>query len=828
MARRAQFWIGTTALVLGAVVLWMWVRGGEGPVGSPGGSSTVVAGAESRPVEPSPPPEDAPHPASTGPADIAEGAPLGHARESARNLRVAGRVIDAAGAPLAGVRVRAAPMVQGGRNGEEEIRTAFTDGEGKFRFDGLGADPLILVARADGRRGEIVRDVRPGAENFEIVLDAQTGVAGRVLDAETGAAVHRFRVRALGMPGSRFRPPLSFEADDGAFAISDLGEGQWKLTVDAADYLPTTSEPLALEESGMRGGLEIRLHRALAVRGTVVDGDSGAPVAGATVRHFLPDNPYAWAESARTDSNGAFAVDGASPGTRLHVRHADYADATTEPVGTAGEWTVSGVVIRLARGGGVEGHAFREDGSPLAGGSAMASPLNPPPHEFTDFLKESRADSSGHFQILGLAPGVYEVEISPPRASGEDEGLRARHTLRADAIVEAGKVTRVEFAPRGAAGCMVRGRVLRGGEAGVPGALVYVFSDGTSKPSSAQGIVRPLRDTTAKDGSYEIRNVPPGEATIQVAKGDSGVTEVGSWRIRVPEMGELVFDARLAGAEIRGRVVRASDHGPLARIYVGVRREEPSPLSTVAGIGAFTDEDGSFRVLGLDPGTYRVWAEYFVLGEEDPLFESLAPQVRGPIRLEANDIVTIDFALETGGVARVKVIGPAGELLPGEQVLMIPTPGEGAIGSKKQVLTDGTGVAHVKGLAPGRYYALLHRPEELSLRSEARVVRAGEETEFLLEVKESGQVRVWLRVLGPGDALIEGARVVFRRGDRAGEWKAAPVPGEEGVWITFLPPGEYTVDVWSEGFTPKSATILVSPKSPVEISVRLEREPAPR
>ncbi|HKB15080.1 MAG TPA: carboxypeptidase-like regulatory domain-containing protein, partial [Planctomycetota bacterium] len=366
-------------------------------------------------------------------------------RGAAELHHVAGRVVDWDGAPLPGVRVRAAPIEA---SGDEEPASALSGAEGAFRLEGLGAGLLVLTAKKEGLRTVVLRDVRAGREDLVIVLRAPTGVEGRVLDAETGAPVPRFRVdvfREGWADRASMRMPFSsrsFESEDGSFGFTDVDEPRFELEVSAPGHLPERAGPFELSPSEMLRGTEVRLRPGMIVRGTVVDGETGAPVASARVYHQRMDDPYRDGSST-TGEDGGFEVTCDSPGVRLRVRHDSYVDAATEPLGRKGERSVEGLVIRLQRGGALDGYVPRRDGTPMASGMAYASPTGAWSGEFlVRYPKFTRTDGAGYFRIEGLAPGSHTVEVTLTQSAVQENDEPRRRTLRTEAEVEAGRTTR--------------------------------------------------------------------------------------------------------------------------------------------------------------------------------------------------------------------------------------------------------------------------------------------------------------------------------------------------------------------------------------------------
>ncbi len=201
--------------------------------------------------------------------------------EPAGTQRVAGRVVDARGAPVIGAQVSI--LVEGpgfrGRAGAG-MRSA---ADGTFLLTRLGPGEVSLAADAPGYQDGPVVKVVPGQEAV-ITLNAFEGrVTGRVTDAQTGAPLLSFVValrRANQSLQSTTEQSRAFIDPDGRYQLTQVKPGE-ALVVIAADGYAPTEVTVTLDAGTTRADAALR--RGGALSGVVLDSKSHAPLAGAHV-----------------------------------------------------------------------------------------------------------------------------------------------------------------------------------------------------------------------------------------------------------------------------------------------------------------------------------------------------------------------------------------------------------------------------------------------------------------------------------------------------------------------------------------------------------------
>lgn len=181
----------------------------------------------------------------------------------ARGTAVAGRIVDGAGAPLAGVYVQAFGSAMRSRAVRHDCVPGVTDAAGRFRVAGL--DPAmdhVLVVREDGRAMLVYTlpraDERGAAVVGDLVLPPARCVRGTVTDRD-GRPVANTRVTLVGYNADRdalvarsdpaVTPDWRFFAHYvaarrsrtdhlGRFAFGDVPAGTFEVRAHGADWLP--------------------------------------------------------------------------------------------------------------------------------------------------------------------------------------------------------------------------------------------------------------------------------------------------------------------------------------------------------------------------------------------------------------------------------------------------------------------------------------------------------------------------------------------------------------------------------------------------------------
>jgi hypothetical protein len=325
-------------------------------------------------------------------------------------------------------------------------------------------------------------------------------IGGRVVDAVTGRAIARARIRLSG-PAMQQGPILS--GDDGAFEFGALPQGPFNLMVDRPGYsfaqypdrsrsLRASSQPFELRDGQRVDDVVIRLFRSGAIAGRVVD-VHGEPVENANITAlFVPRGGRPQQRgNGQTNDLGEFRLWRLEPGRYLLRARAMnnygnesgkalpqpvpvfYPNATTIDqaqviVLNRGE-SATGIDIMLpeATPTVVSGIVMATDGQPLNGGSLSYRTAAATEYGGSDGGTGIRPDGSFRLQ---MPPGeyIFEVRSQPNRTAMPNQIYRPETELYGSTrVTVAGEAVEGVIIPVGT-GATATGRIIFEGKTPPP------------------------------------------------------------------------------------------------------------------------------------------------------------------------------------------------------------------------------------------------------------------------------------------------------------------------------------------------------------------------
>lgn len=493
------------------------------------------------------------------PVSVSDGqAAIGIDATMDRGGSMSGRVLSDEGDPMFNVYV----CMEG-----PSYRCAFTGDGGTYTVAGL-APGEYLVSFAYYNRGWVYQ-FYDGVESWEDATVIQVGSAEDVsgIDAVFNAP-STSGDSIWGIVTDQFGNPMSGEVCAQGpldFYCTDVeSDGTYGLEGPPGDYLigafaDIDGQRVASNFTWIAVGSEGRGHDIVvflegSISGAVLD-SAGAPVAGASVAVFAPDDSWLPSYVAPTSPTGFYEVANLPrqsyrllvvppAGSGLAAQwHSTDGSVAQVPVTHQGVTTVDHELNLL---GSASGLVTDPEGDPV---SDVEVSLREPGSPWVTATTTTGID--GSYSFPGVQPSSYQVQFKAPEGSSlasvwfDD----ADHRAQAGVVeVTSGGSTVVDATLRFQR--LVTGTVTGPGGVGVEGAVVRAY-----RPTD--GLIPTGRAETAADGSYSLVNLPRGEYRIKVSPlpGSGlldawigGANRSTAMAVVIDDAGQVVIDAELAGA----------------------------------------------------------------------------------------------------------------------------------------------------------------------------------------------------------------------------------------------------------------------------------------
>jgi RNA polymerase sigma-70 factor (ECF subfamily) len=521
-----------------------------------------------------------------------------------------GRVVSSADrSAVAGARISILPRNWAPDPNDSMPRAlgAVTDGEGRFRMDGVPGGEMKLEVTHDA----FVRTVVP------VTVPAD----GLVLDVEPAQEISGFVHIAGGAAVVKAGVTVRRENDnrpdnwhwtstgaDGRFGIGGLASGTYVVSVTQPWDGSASARPW--EKTGVAAGtkdLDVAMESAAHVAGRVVDA-AGKPFAGCSVQAFS-ETGERYTPSDTTKDDGTFVVRGLGTGTYALVARPRSPVRLLPARVTGIAAGADGVEIRLGAGETIRGRLVDAAGAAVGAALLRADELQTSDPWTRAETPSVFTEPSGAFAFEGVPAGRYRiVHVVDPNALGGVRPLRGGEDVpsgAADVRLVAGGVatisgTVLDEDGRPVEGVGVTATPLGGG----PRCGARTDAKGAFVLGNASDLVRYSLITSVKDR-------PPAFAA-DVAPGAAG----------------LVLKLT-RGRETSGRVLLA-DGTPYANGYLELALEGADWRTSTK-----TDAEGRFSVSALPDGEIRV-EELFL---ERRYGDRMTPRSLGTVRAGDKDVV---------------------------------------------------------------------------------------------------------------------------------------------------------------------------------------------
>jgi putative cell wall-binding protein len=515
-------------------------------------------------------------------------------------------------------------------NTSGQVTGTQTDASGNYTVTGIpaGTYTVQFQGASTGHLNEYWDDTTSLFEATPITLvagQAVTGVdaalipaatiQGRVTSESTSEGLSGVWVYANSLTGGYGSTTTDM---DGNYSIGGLLPGDYRVNFNAntqnyldeywddqPDYEAATLIPVAAEATVT--GIDAALADGSTISGNV-KGDDGTTQTNlanvqVTARTDTGVDGSTGYGNATTDSNGDFTINGLVPGDyqlEFDTRNTgtEFAGLTTEgaiPVGA--DQDIQGFDVVLGLGGRITGTISGSD-APAIGLEGMDVMIRDADEEWYSDQRADVSAADGTYTTMPLPAGSYWVTVGP--AWDTELNYLAKSILVT--IPGPGTVTQDWLLDPGG---VITGTVTGPGGVPLEGALVTATGEDTIQTA-----------TTDEAGAYTITELPTGTYTVsfrdtrnsgtlatewwQNSDSVSGATEVDV----VSGKTDAGIDAQLGlGATISGRILD-EEGDPVAVFQPSVRDATTNEFVPVS----FSSDasDGSYSILGLPVGTYKV------------------------------------------------------------------------------------------------------------------------------------------------------------------------------------------------------------------------------
>lgn len=402
----------------------------------------------------------------------------------------------------------------------------------------------LLTARVEGLamgRAEVTRPQGEALSRVRLLLEPGVSLSGVTVERAGGAVVPLAELTLT--PRSDFEDALPLFLQTGAsvpdearhealsdargvFQFQGLARGEYQLDARAPGHAPRRIARVHVPATDLRVALE----GSAFIEGFVTRAD-GTPAPGARVSAWGEDG----AVEVEAGESGSFSLDVPPGSFQVTARHEDATGSAGSAVVVGPGMTVKDVRIRLGGAASLVGVVRRKD----SGAAVVGATVGVRAHGDRADLHQARTEAEGRFEVGGLAPGTYDVQV---RAPGFQlltrKGLGVLAGQRFEVLLELAAPGRIE------------GTVVDGADAPLPGVSVV-----------AQLKWRPLPDAlptvTDAQGRFVLEDVPEGTVYVAARRVDSedevrqpvrvDAGKTATARLKLPGEGVLEGTVRMAG-----------------------------------------------------------------------------------------------------------------------------------------------------------------------------------------------------------------------------------------------------------------------------------------
>ena len=496
-------------------------------------------------------------------------------------------------------------------------------------------------------------DATPGKGSLE----------GSVVKNQTGEPVKKAVVELISEGSDDPKVFTATTSPDGEFKLEGLPAGRYRVFAERTGFIEvdqkgrqTGESAISLEAGQQLKGFVLHMLPAAILAGRVTDED-GDPMADVDMVAWRPTFSAAgarWESAAtqRTNDLGEYRIPGLFPGkylisatpapgienfatqlkdpggppqpdsaymTTYYPNEPERSQAPPISVRPGDNLTLDFSLARISTA------TLRGTVTNLAPGAKAFVSLHM--SEYEQFLTQIEVDKNGRFEVRKVPPGSYTLLATANSA----ESMRVAHQMvnvtgaNLDGI-------RLVLLP----GATLQGRVRFEGDKGLDPSKFLLDLHSTDGDDELLAATRFIGDNNrvTSDGSFAWKNVPAGTYYLQVTGDGTAATEYFLKTVTAGGQsllengitvngGSLSIDVVLSAkaATIEGNVVN-TEHQPVANALIVAVPEEKYRKRQDRYQQTRADQRGHFRIHGISPGNYMVFASDDLDGSEfyDPQF----------------------------------------------------------------------------------------------------------------------------------------------------------------------------------------------------------------
>ncbi len=644
---------------------------------------------------------------------------------------VTGQVTDqASGQPISGVEVELLS------NSGAKVAQTTSDSGGNYSFSAIPAATYEVAFNPGDANTNYNSSYYGGTSptGFQVAegqttsgingqLVTEGAVTGQLTDKSSGQPISGIEVELLNLSGTEVAQTTT--DGGGNYSFSAIRPGSYEVafnpggansSYDSAYYGGASATGFQVTDGQTTSNINGQLITGGAVGGTVTN-SAHQPIANVFVQIINLTTGYYY--STQTGSNGTYLLDGLPGGSyQLEFRpgggedyvYQYYPDesnaAAAQPVAvTAGQ--TSHADASLATAATISGRVTDASGAPVSGVRVFIENYGGSGVDYVP-TTEATTDANGNWSIVALPTGTYQVAFVPPYpsiyafqyyndATGEDPPTPVTLTAgTTTSNIDAALTT----------GGQISGTVTNGMTGG-PAAGVYV----TALDSSGEQLSYATTDSQGNytlpglspSASYRVEFSPASGSPLATEFYPSGATLEAATPVSVtvgqttPNIDETLGE----GGSISGVVTDAATGYPIGGVRVTIT-DDAGEAIYANEFGPYTDQDGSYDVTNLPPGSYKVeFASEGTLGFQYYKDASTLSAATTVTVAAGQAVMNIDGALTEGGSLKGRVTDAStGQALADAEVGIVDGRGD----FLNDAFTDANGQYTVSGIAPGTYY----------------------------------------------------------------------------------------------------------------------------